>query len=104
MPAKNDCGCEERLVRRLAQCFGRPKWLEASDVLNVEPEEAEMLVATGLLAADASGEVPVVEVLRFLEEHGAWWVQVRLEKQIEELRDTARCAERRAPSEAGHDA
>lgn len=98
------------VARRLAQSFKAPAWgtgpeLGSDDAANIlgciEPEEVEVLCRVGVLRADGD-KIPLAELLRFLEQHGKWWFQVRLEKQIHALKEDIARTERRAslPSES----
>jgi hypothetical protein len=105
---KTECnrGCREKLktevLRRLARSFAPPNWAgaplfdfdDAGSILGaVTGEEVKVLCDAGLLRAKGE-RIPAEELIRFLKAHGRWWYQLRLEKQIERLREDAARATR----------
>lgn len=105
MATESKCGCgtEEQVLRRLAQSFfaqnAEPLRDEldadaVAEVLGVTPYDAEVLCTTGLLKSEGAGitecRVTAREMLRFLETHGRWWMQLRSELELERVRTASR--------------
>jgi hypothetical protein len=88
----------ETLTRRLAESFGPLNWdtresIAIDDVaswLEIEPEEVEQLIASGLLKATkhrySQDHIDLTEMVRFLDAN-PWWFRVRAEKNVQGLRD-----------------
>jgi hypothetical protein len=113
-------GCHEDthkklMLVKLAESFDATNWgvgfLKDSDgpllhpedafqLLDISPEQVVLLCATGFLkgvaASSSEVAVPLAEVIRFLEENGDWWFQLRGRKQLERLRDVATLAQKDA--------
>lgn len=113
---KRGCTCRERLLHRLAEGFGTPKWagsdaegwsaLALSGLLGgLEEKEAQLLLHLGLVE-DERGRpfrgpkrASDKAVLAFLERHGEWWFRLRLQKEMDAIR--ARIASRRRKAPGG---
>lgn len=99
------CDCRKRLVTRLAAAFGPTRWNsdqgsvsieDAAGWLSVEHEDVQVLIACGLLAANAERErIKLEDILSFVKESD--WLEQRAAQQLTYL---AECVARRKQYES----
>lgn len=104
-PHRIGCDCDEKALHRLAPTFPALSWAggphaydldDAANVLMVQGADVRALCDAGVFRATMKERgwgreyfIPTTELVRFLEQHGEWWFQQRLRKQIEALRQQA---------------